>query len=240
MTPILSRHLGAAEDHAQRARRVVADRGQLAHLALEQQPGVAGQAAGRRPRSSRGRGARRRRRRRRRGRRAAPSAAASSGSLLVSPGSKRLFSSSSTLARAERARPPPRPRRRRPPAPAATSAPSSSPRRAATGAIESSGSRSFGPPEVRDEDQRGAALAQQLDRRQRGADPGVVGDRALAVAVVERHVEVDPDEHPARRRPAASRTLALSKRAAVAQVASSGGAARARAPCAASSTQRFE
>ena len=30
--------------------------------------------------------------------------------------------------------------------------------------------------EVRDQDDRGAALAQQLDRRQRGPDPGVVGD----------------------------------------------------------------
>ena len=48
------------------------------------------------------------------------------------------------------------------------------------------------PAEVGDEDQRGAALAQQLDRRQRRADPRVVGDPAA----VERHVEVDPDQHP--------------------------------------------
>ena len=39
-------HLGAAEDDDERPPRVVADRGQLAHLALEQQPGVAGQEVG--------------------------------------------------------------------------------------------------------------------------------------------------------------------------------------------------
>ena len=38
------------------------------------------------------------------------------------------------------------------------------------------------PAEVRDEHQRGPALAQLLDRRQRGADPGVVGDRAVRPA----------------------------------------------------------
>ena len=50
----------------------------------------------------------------------------------------------------------------------------------------------LGPAEVRDEDQGGAALAQQLDRRQRRPDPRVVGD----AAAVERDVEVDPDQHP--------------------------------------------
>ena len=34
--------------------------------------------------------------------------------------------------------------------------------------------------------------AELLDRRQRGADPGVVGDRP----VLERDVEVDPHQHP--------------------------------------------
>ena len=46
--------------------------------------------------------------------------------------------------------------------------------------------------EVGDEDQASTALAEFLDRRQRGADAGVVGDRA----VIERDVEVDADEDP--------------------------------------------
>jgi hypothetical protein len=46
------------------------------------------------------------------------------------------------------------------------------------------------PAEVRGEDEPGPALAQRLQRRKRGADAGVVGDRA----VLERDVEVDPDE----------------------------------------------
>jgi hypothetical protein len=46
------------------------------------------------------------------------------------------------------------------------------------------------PAEVRGEQQPGPALAQPLDRRQRGADARVVGD----AAVRERDVEVDPQE----------------------------------------------
>ncbi len=46
------------------------------------------------------------------------------------------------------------------------------------------------PAEVRDEQQPRAALAQLLDRRQRGADAGIVGDRAVR----QRDVEVDADE----------------------------------------------
>ena len=46
------------------------------------------------------------------------------------------------------------------------------------------------PAEVRDEQQPRAALAQLLDRRQRGADPRVVGHRAVR----QRDVEVDADE----------------------------------------------
>jgi hypothetical protein len=43
------------------------------------------------------------------------------------------------------------------------------------------------------DDHEARATIQQLPkRRQRGPDPGVVGD----VAVLQRHVEVDPDEHP--------------------------------------------
>jgi hypothetical protein len=48
------------------------------------------------------------------------------------------------------------------------------------------------PAEVRGEDEPGPALAQRLQRGKRGADAGVVGDRA----VLERDVEVDPDEDP--------------------------------------------
>jgi len=50
----------------------------------------------------------------------------------------------------------------------------------------------LGAAQMRDEDRRRAALAQQLDRRQRRADARVVGDPPA----VERHVEVDPHEHP--------------------------------------------
>ena len=103
--------------------------------------------------------------------------AASSGSFFVSPGSKRLFSStridpgsSSTGERLDLvADDGGRELDRRP---------TSSPSRSATGGIESSASRSLGPAEVRDEDERGAALEQQLDRRQRRPDPRVVGDGA--------------------------------------------------------------
>ncbi len=45
-------------------------------------------------------------------------------------------------------------------------------------------------PEVGDEDDPGTALAQPLDRRQGGPDPGVVRHLAL----VQRNVEVDADE----------------------------------------------
>ena len=45
-------------------------------------------------------------------------------------------------------------------------------------------------PEVRRQQQPCAALAQPLQRRQRGADPGVVGD----ARAVEGDVEVHPDE----------------------------------------------
>jgi hypothetical protein len=48
----------------------------------------------------------------------------------------------------------------------------------------------FRAAEVRRQDHRRAAVAEGHDRRQRGADAGVVGD----FAVDERHVEVDPHE----------------------------------------------
>ena len=48
------------------------------------------------------------------------------------------------------------------------------------------------PPEVRaDDDLGGAALQQELERRQRGANPRVVGD----LPVLERHVQVGAHEH---------------------------------------------
>ena len=48
------------------------------------------------------------------------------------------------------------------------------------------------PPEVRADGHLGrAALEQQLQGRQRGADASVVGD----AAVLERHVQVGADEH---------------------------------------------
>ena len=48
------------------------------------------------------------------------------------------------------------------------------------------------PPEVRADDHLGrVALEQQPERRQRRADPRVVGD----ATVLERHVQVGPDQH---------------------------------------------
>ena len=52
------------------------------------------------------------------------------------------------------------------------------------------------PPQMRDDDDRLGALQEQLDRRQRGADAGVVGDRDRTVGLGQRDVEVDPREHP--------------------------------------------
>ena len=50
----------------------------------------------------------------------------------------------------------------------------------------------LGPAQVRHQHDPGAPAAQLLDRRDRRADAGVVGDRAI----VQRHIEVDPDKHP--------------------------------------------
>ncbi len=47
-------------------------------------------------------------------------------------------------------------------------------------------------PQVRDDDEARAAAEQLVQRRQRRPDPRVVGD----LPVLQRHVEVDPDEHP--------------------------------------------
>jgi hypothetical protein len=51
--------------------------------------------------------------------------------------------------------------------------------------------RPLRPPEVRHEHEPGALAAQLVDRRLRGADAGVVGDRAV---VGQRDVEVRADE----------------------------------------------
>ncbi len=86
------------------------------------------------------------------------------------------------------------------------------------------------PVQVGDADHGGASLPQQLDRRQRGADPGVVGH----LAVFERHVEVDPHENA----PAVDRRLAngrLGEAQAVPTAAGFGSSTFV-----ASSTQRFE
>ncbi len=141
-------------------------------------PARAPAAGARRPRCSRARGGRRRRRRRRTTSASAASARASSGSLLSSPGSKRTFSSSSISPSPSRS------------ASALTSSPTTAGRAsrrrrsaragaAATGAIDSAGSRlAVRSPEMRDQHEPRAALAQLLDRRQRGADARVVGDHA--------------------------------------------------------------
>src|SRR6185437_13832779 len=51
----------------------------------------------------------------------------------------------------------------------------------------------FGPAEMRaDRHVLRLALAQELERRQRGTNPRVVGD----TPVLERHVEIGADEHP--------------------------------------------
>ena len=96
------------------------------------------------------------------------------------------------VARLERVRP--RPRAGRPTQSVAKphGAPSSSPRRSATGWSEYFGSRlPSGRPEVRQQHDPRAAFAQVLERRQRGADAGVVGD---ARRRCHGHVEVDADQ----------------------------------------------
>ena len=83
------------------------------------------------------------------------------------------------------------------------------------------------PAEVGDEDQGRAPLAQQLDRRQRRPDSRVVGDPA----VLQRDVEVDPDEHaPAGDLSVADACLGEAHRP----------GERAQRTLPASSTQRFE
>ena len=59
------------------------------------------------------------------------------------------------------------------------------------GRSENSGSRSFGRPRWATQHEPRALLAQLLERRQRRADARVVGDAAV---LVQRDVEVDPDE----------------------------------------------
>jgi hypothetical protein len=87
----------------------------------------------------------------------------------------------------------------------------------------------LGAAEMGDEDERSAALAQKLDCRQRRGDARVVGDAAV---VVERDVEVDPDESPPRVR---GRVANARLREASAQATAAGSSTFS-----ASSTQRFE
>jgi catechol 2,3-dioxygenase-like lactoylglutathione lyase family enzyme len=74
-----------------------------------------------------------------------------------------------------------------------TGASRSSPRRSATGVSDSAGSGApFGRPEMAHQDDAGAPLAKELDGGQGSSNPGVIRDPIP----VERHVEVDPDQHP--------------------------------------------
>ena len=81
----LVRHLGAAEDHDQRALGIVAERCQARRARARAGGPRTPEGGGRRPRSSRGRDGRRRRRRSRRGRPAPPAPAARSGSFSCLP-----------------------------------------------------------------------------------------------------------------------------------------------------------
>jgi hypothetical protein len=95
--------------------------------------------------------------------------------------------------------------------------------------------RAIRAAQVGDQDRACPALAQQLDRRQRGADPGVVGDLAAPLAVAQRNVEVHACEHacPLQRGVADAR---LGEPAALVQAA----AGSRSSTFAATSTQRFE
>ena len=91
------------------------------------------------------------------------------GVVLVSPGKKRTFSSMQQPSPSPTAPRASRPGGRRPPAARRGGA---RPARARTRVR-----RALGPAEVREQDElRGALLAQLVERRQRGADPRVVGD----------------------------------------------------------------
>ncbi len=178
-------HLGAAEDDDQRSLRVVANRGQLDHLLLEQEPRVAGQVV-RHPLGGRvgpvGRAegivdvqVGEARERLGEGRVvlglplleaavlqhqdvAGPELARHRSDLIAHHPGGQFHLSAEQLAEPRRDR---RHRERR-----------IVPLRS---------------PEVRDEHSARPSLAQELDRRQRGADPGVVGD---LLAAVERDVQV--------------------------------------------------
>ena len=49
----------------------------------------------------------------------------------------------------------------------------------------------FRPAKMRHQNRFRAMLAQPIDRRQRGADPGIVRDHNFTVALLHRHVEID-------------------------------------------------
>ena len=183
--------LGAAEHHAEGAGGIVADGGQLPDLALEQQARVGGKQV----RHSLGGGV-------------GPMGGAEGvvhvqiGERRQPPGQLRVVARLARLeaavlehqhvARARAVEP-----CARPPGPTTAGASATSEPSNSTEPRRDRGHRerrvdSLRPPQVRDEHQRRAALAQQLDGRQRAANPRVV----LDLAVGERDVEVDPHQHP--------------------------------------------
>ena len=160
--------LRAAEDGHERPLGLARAARRAPRARVEQQARVGRAAGARRPRSRRARGARSRRRRSRRGRRARRARARTRDRSSSRPGRSAC---SRAGARGRRA--------------------GARASRAATGSIENARVLALRPPEVRAEDElRRVALEQELERRQRRADPRVVGD----AAVLERHVEVDADE----------------------------------------------
>src|SRR5581483_9577745 len=110
---------------------------------------------------------------------------ARSSSFLFSPSSKRTFSHSTTSPSVTST-----PRNQS--VTSRTRMPSSSESRAATGFNDraGSGSPSRGP-EMGDDDDAGAGLGGQPDRRQGGADAAVVGDAAVG----DRHIQILANQH---------------------------------------------
>ena len=229
-----TRHLRPAEHDAERPHRHVAHRGQLAHLALEQQPGVAGQqmgdALGRRVGAMR----------------------CAEGVVDVhvgQPGERRgQLGIVARLPRLEAAVLEHQQLARAQALGLRLDLGADDRRRHADLGAQQIGHAGrhwrhrerrvrtvLRPAEVRDQHGGGAAVADQLDRRQSRADAGVVGHRRPAVTVRQRHVEVDSGEHPL----AADRGVANARLVEGAALAQTAAGSRSRT-LAASSTQRFE
>ena len=94
-----------------------------------------------------------------------------------------------------------------------TGQPVSSASRRVTGAIENRGSRPSGRPRCDTSTSRASCSRRSLERRQRGADARVVGDRARLAVALERHVEVDPHERAAPVEPDVADRLLRERRA---------------------------